>query len=245
MQTGDSGTGIHTVGAICAALYQRDRHRSRPAHRVHDAGLVLNLCRVKMRDQQRLAHGPLTEYPNKTFNGVVPRSGNASGGGHPGGLNARGGPNDYVYLIIQPQIWKPLCEEMGREDLIGDPVWETPEARLPKFDQVLEMVGEWAQQWTKWEAFEQLNALDVPCGPILSTKDLMEDPDLREAGLIVEVEHPQRGTYTTIGCPFTLSDSPVEVTRSPLLGEHSVEVLTELLGTPADEVDRLVAAGAV
>ncbi len=246
-QIGDSGNAVHLFGAICAALYQRT-HTGR-GQRVQIAMQhgIINLCRVKFRDHQRLAHGPLAEYPNDRFEDFTPRSGNASGGGQPGGLVKckGGGPNDYLYVVVQPQVWERLVRAIGRDDLLGDPAWETPEARLPKFDQVLEMIGTWAQQRTKWEAFEQLNALNVPCGPILSTKDLIEDPDLREAGLVVDVEHPQRGMYTTIGCPFTLSDSPVEVIRSPLLGEHSVEVLTELLDTPADEVERLVAAGAV
>jgi formyl-CoA transferase len=85
----------------------------------------------------------------------------------------------------------------------------------------------------------------VPCGPVLSTRDLIEDEGLRAEGMIVDVEHPERGTYATVGCPFTLSDSPVEVKRSPLLGEHNAEILQELLDYPEGELERLAAAGAV
>ena len=76
------------------------------------ADSVLNLCRVKMRDQQRLKQGPLPEYPNKEFGDAVPRAGNASGGGQPGAALrcAPGGPNDYVYVIIQPPCWEPLMK---------------------------------------------------------------------------------------------------------------------------------------
>lgn len=246
-QIGDSGNAVHLFGAVCAALYQRT-HTDR-GQRVQIAMQhgIINLCRVKFRDHQRLAHGPLPEYPNDHFEDFTPRSGNASGGGQPGGLVKckGGGPNDYLYIVVQPQVWAGLARKIGHEELVDDPEWSTPEARLPKFQQVLDLVGEWAQTLPKWEAYAQLNEVGVPCGPILSTKDIIEDPDLQKVGMVVDVEHPERGTFKTIGCPFTLSDSPVEITRSPLLGEHSAEVLTELLDTPEDEVERLTAAGAV
>ncbi len=170
VQTGDSGTGIHTVASILAALYQREQHTGKGQRIVctmQDS--VLNLCRVKMRDQQRLAHGPLTEYPNKTFNGVVPRSGNASGGGQPGAALkcAPGGTNDYVYLIIQPQVWKALCEEMGRPELVTDPRFATPAARLPILEEVWAIVEEWTKKYTKYEILDRCNAIDVPCGPVM------------------------------------------------------------------------------
>jgi formyl-CoA transferase len=111
-QIGDSGSGIHTVAAILAALYQRTHTNRGQRVQVAMQDSVLNLVRVKLRDQQRLAAGPLKEYPNKEFGDFVPRSGNASGGGQPGAALkcAPGGPNDYVYVIIQPQVWAPLAK---------------------------------------------------------------------------------------------------------------------------------------
>ncbi|HTV92614.1 MAG TPA: formyl-CoA transferase [Verrucomicrobiae bacterium] len=247
-QIGDSGTGIHSVAAILAALYQRDVHTGvgqRVNCTMQDS--VLNLCRVKMRDQQRLARGPLREYPNQSFNGVVPRSGNASGGGHPGSALrcAPGGPNDYVYLIIQPQIWEPLCKEMGRPELITDPKYATAEARVPILDEVFGIIETWTQKLTKYEVLERCNALDVPCGPVLAMKELLEDEALRARGMIAQVEHPQRGSYYTVGCPLGLSDSPVDYRRAPLLGEHNEELLKELMGYDAAQVERLRAEGVI
>jgi formyl-CoA transferase len=134
---------------------------------------------------------------------------------------------------------------IGRPELIENPDYATPEARLPRLQDIFDVIEQWTLQRTKWEAFGELNAINVPCGPVLSTKDLIEDEGLRAEGVIVDVEHPERGSYSTVGCPFTLSDSPVEVERSPLLGEHNSEILEELLEIPEDELERLTAAGAV
>ena len=247
-QIGDSGTGIHTVAAILAALYQRDVHTGqgqRVVCTMQDS--VLNLCRVKMRDQQRLAHGPLNEYPNRTFNGVVPRSGNASGGGHPGSALrcAPGGPNDYVYLIVQPQIWEALCKEMGRPELATDPKYATAEARVPILSEVFAIIEEWTKKFTKYEILERCNALDIPCGPVLAMKELLDDPSLRARDMIAEIEHPQRGSYFTVGCPLTLSDSNVEYRRAPLLGEHNAEILQEFMGYDHAHIEQLRAEGVI
>jgi formyl-CoA transferase len=230
-QIGDSGNAVHLFGAICAALYQRTHTGRGQRVTIAMRDGILNLCRVKLRDQQRLDHGPLAEYPNTSFNGSVPRSGNASGGGQPGwAVRCRGGgPNDYLYLVIQPQVWEALATKIGRADLLADPEYATPEKRLPHLWDIFGMVEEWTLTKDKWEAFRELNAIEVPCGPILDTRELLEDEDLKDSGMIVEVDHPERGTFKTVGCPFTLSDSPVEVTRPPLLGEHNEEILGDLL----------------
>ena len=249
-QIGDSGNAVHLFGAICAALYQRTQTGRGQRVQISMRAGILNLCRVKLRDQQRLEHGPLREYPNREFGDFVPRSGNASGGGQPGWAvrckpTTEKGANAWLYVVIQPQVWEPLMNKIGRPDLIENPDYATPEARLPHLQDIFDVIEEWTIQRTKWEAFEELNSINVPCGPVLSTKDLIEDEGLRAEGLIVDVDHPDRGTYSTVGCPFTLSDSPVEVTRSPLLGEHSAEILEELLDIQESELERLSAAGAV
>jgi len=229
-QIGDSGNAVHLFGAICAALYQRTHTGRGQRVTIAMRDGILNLCRVKLRDQQRLAHGPLKEYPNAEFGEAVPRSGNASGGGQPGwAVRCKGGgPNDYLYVVIQPQVWGPLMEKIGRPELIEHPEYATPEKRLRYLWDIFAMVEEWTLTRDKWEAFRELNAINVPCGPVLDTRELLEDPDLAASGMIVEVDHPQRGTFKTVGCPFKLSDSPVEVVRSPLLGEHTEEILQEL-----------------
>jgi formyl-CoA transferase len=245
-QIGDSGTGIHLVAAILAALYQRTSTGRGQRVQVAMQDAVLNLCRVKLRDQQRLAHGPLGEYPNDHFGDEVPRSGNASGGGQPGWAVkcAPGGPNDYIYVIVQPPGWAPLARLIGKAELAEDPAWATPDVRLSKLDKMFALVEEWTEKHTKWEVLEALNAGNIPCGPILSTKELIEDETLAELGSVVEVPHPERGSFKTVGCPLKLSDSPVEIERSPLLGEHNGEVLGEL-GYGEAELEKFRAAGVI
>jgi formyl-CoA transferase len=245
-QIGDSGTGIHLVAGILAALYQRVETGRGQRVSVAMQEAVLNLSRVKLRDQQRLAHGPLKEYPNADFGDEVPRSGNASGGGQPGWAvkTAPGGPNDYIYVIVQPPGWAPISTLIGRPELADDPEWSTPQARLSKLDKMFELIEAWTMQHSKFEVMEKLNAVNVPCGPILSTRELIEDETLAELGAVVEVKHPRRGSFKTVGCPIKLSDSPVQVETSPGLGEHNSAVYGAL-GIDAGELDELKAAGVV
>lgn len=245
-QIGDSGTGIHVVAGILAALYQREQTQRGQRVQVAMQHAVLNLCRVKLRDQQRLAHGPLREYPNRTFGDEVPRSGNASGGGQPGWAVrcAPGGPNDYIYVIVQPVGWQPLSGIIGRPELADDPEWATPEARLTKLDKMFQLIEEWTIHHDKWTVLDRLNAANIPCGPILSTKELVEDASLRDEGIVVTVDHPERGEFTTVGSPLQLSDSPVDITTPPLLGEHNQEIYGPL-GVSAEELAELKTNGVI
>ncbi|HZS83955.1 MAG TPA: formyl-CoA transferase [Stellaceae bacterium] len=234
-QIGDSGTGLHLALGIVTALYQRTRTGKGQKVTAAMQDGVLNLCRVKLRDQQRLAHGPLKEYPqypDGTFGEAVPRAGNASGGGQPGWiLKCKGwetDPNAYIYFITQAPVWAEICKVIGKEEWITHPDYAKPEARLPRLTQIFATIEEWTKTKTKFEAMEILNKYDIPCGPILSMKELAEEPSLRKTGTVVEVDHPTRGKYLSVGNPIKLSDSPVEVTRSPLLGEHTDEILAEL-----------------
>jgi formyl-CoA transferase len=246
-QIGDSGTGIHTVAGILAALYQRVSTGRGQRVNVAMQHAVLNLCRVKLRDQQRLAHGPLSEYPNEDFGDEVPRSGNASGGGQPGWALkcSPGGPNDYVYVIVQPVGWAPIAKLIGRPELIDDPDWSTPEARLNKLAKMFQLMEEWTSQHGKWHVLAKLNEHNIPCGPILSTAELIEDESLVDNEMIVTVDHPERGAYKTVGCPIKLSDSPADVDRSPLLGEHNTDVYGEVLGLSGDELASLKTDGVI
>jgi formyl-CoA transferase len=245
-QIGDSGTGIHAVAGILAALLQRERSGRGQRVNVAMQHAVLNLCRVKLRDQQRLRQGPLAEYPNENFTDEVPRSGNASGGGQPGWAVrcAPGGPNDYVYVIVQPAGWAPLSTLIGRPELAHDPEWATPEARLPKLAKMFQLIEEWTAALPKWQVLEQLNRHNIPCGPILSPKEIIEDASLAANDMIVDVEHPQRGTFTTVGNPLKLSDSPTHITTPPLLGQHNEDIYIHELGL-GDEELRLLRAGGV
>jgi len=234
-QIGDSGTGLHLALGIVAALYQRNTTgRGQKVLAAMQDG-VLNLCRVKLRDQQRLAHGPLKEfpqYPDGKFGEAVPRAGNASGGGQPGWiLKCKGwesDPNAYIYFITQAPVWDKICKVIGKEEWITHPRYAKPEARLPHLMEIFGVIEEWTKTKTKFEAMDILNEYDIPCGPILSMKELAEEPSLRKTGTVVEVDHPTRGKYLTVGNPIKMSDSASDVKRSPLLGEHTEEVLAEL-----------------
>jgi formyl-CoA transferase len=245
-QIGDSGTGLHLALGIVAALYQRkSTGRGQKILAAMQDG-VLNLCRVKLRDQQRLARtGVMKEYPqypNGEFGSAVPRAANASGGGQPGTiLKCKGwetDPNSYLYFITQAPVWKEICNVIGKEEWITDPNYATPNARLPHLKEIFATIEQWTLTKTKFEAMDILNQHDIPCGPILSMEELAAEQSLRATGTIVEVDHPKRGKYLTVGNPIKMSDSPTEVTRSPLLGEHTDEVLAEL-GYPAAEVASL------
>lgn len=251
-QIGDSGTGLHLALGIVAALYQRNTtgKGQRVLAAMQDG--VLNLCRVKLRDQQRLARtGVMHEYPqypNGVFGDAVPRAGNASGGGQPGWiLKCKGwetDPNAYIYFITQAPVWKDICEVIGRPEWLEDPRYATPKARLPHLMEIFGEIEKWTMTKTKFECMDILNEHDIPCGPILSMKEIAEEPSLRKTGTVVEVDHPTRGKYLTVGNPIKMSDSPTEVKRSPLLGEHTEEVMAEL-GYTKDQIAALRAEGAI
>ena len=252
-QIGDSGTGLHLALGIVTALYQREKSgRGQKVLAAMQDG-VLNLCRVKLRDQQRLERGALKEYSQYgegvEFGEATPRAGNDSGGGQPGRIlkcrGWEGDPNAYTYFITQAAVWENVCEVIGRPEWKEDPDYATPAARLPRLNEVFEAIEAWTMTKDKFEVMEICNPLNIPVGPILSMKEIAEEPSLRDTGTVVEVDHPERGKYLSVGCPVKLSDSDVTVERSPLLGEHTAEVLSEVLGYSADDVDGLREAGAV
>jgi formyl-CoA transferase len=252
-QIGDSGTGLHLALGIVAALYQRTRTgRGQKVLCAMQDG-VLNLARVKLRDQQRLKHGPLAEYSQYgegiAFGAATPRAGNDSGGGQPGWiLKCKGWENDpdaYVYFITQAPVWGAICDLIGKPEWKTDPDYATPPARLPRLRQIFDTIEQWTMTKTKFEVMEICNRYDIPVGPILSMKELAEEPSLRATGTVVEVDHPTRGPYLTVGNPIKLSDSHPNVRRSPLLGEHTDEVLREVLGYSEAEIVDIKSSGAI
>jgi formyl-CoA transferase len=252
-QIGDSGTGLHLALGIVTALFQREHSGRGQKVLAAMQDSVLNLCRVKLRDQQRLERGPLTEYSQYgqgiEFGDSTPRAGNDSGGGQPGWiLKCKGwetDPNAYVYFITQAAVWGKICDLIGQPDWKDDPNYATPAVRLDKIQPIFDRIEAWTKTKTKFEVMDACNPLDIPCGPILSMKELAEEQSLRETGTIVEVDHPERGPYLTVGCPVKLSDSPAEVKRSPLLGEHTMEILRDVLGYTGEELENVVKSGAV
>ncbi len=252
-QIGDSGTGLHLALGIVAALYQRSRTgRGQQVLCAMQDG-VLNLARVKLRDQQRLNHGPLTEYSQYgegvPFKQATPRAGNDSGGGQPGWiLKCKGwesDPDAYIYFITQAPVWSAICDLIGKPEWKTDPDFATPPARLPRLKQIFATIEQWTMTMTKFEVMDTCNKYDIPVGPILSMKEIAEEQSLRATGTVVEVDHPTRGPYLTVGNPIKLSDSPAAVRRSPLLGEHTDEVLRDVLRYSDKEIADIKASGAL
>jgi formyl-CoA transferase len=251
-QIGDSGTGLHLAIGLLAALHQRDRTGEGQYVEVAMMDGIMNLCRVKFRDHQRLQRGPLPEYSVPTHKGMgaVPRAGNDSGGGQLGNaIRCKpGGTNDFIYIVVQEAVWEPLAKRIGPEvgmpNLATDPKFATIDNRRRHQGDMWEIIGEFALKHDKRELMGILNDLDVPCGPIMSTEDLASDEHVKLREMYVELDHPQRGTWMNVGMPIKLSASPAKIARSPLLGEHTEEVLKSLLGYDDARIAAMKQAGA-
>lgn len=230
---GDSGTGLHAVIGVLAALMQRQATGEGQQVEVSMQDAVVNLLRVSLRDHQRLGR-------------PMERTGNQLGSGVPGTTYRchPGGANDYVFVYAQQQMWPSLLRAIGREDLLGDPRYDTAGARWQHRAEVDALVEAWTSRRSKREAMEILAGAGVPCGACLDTGEVLSDPHLRARDMIVEVDHPVRGRHLTAGNPIKLSASPTRIAAAPLLGQHRREILGEL-GYSEAEIDALEADGAV
>jgi len=243
---GDSNTGMHLAIGILTALRGRDKTGKGQKVAVSMQDSVLNLCRVKLRDQQRLDRvGYLEEYPqypHGKFADYVPRGGNAGGGGQPGWvLKCKGwetDPNAYIYFTIQGHAWEPITRAIGKPEWANDPAYMTAQARQDKIFDIFATIETWLADKTKFEAVDILRKFDIPCAPVLTMKEILNDESLRASGTIAEVDHKERGKYFTVGSPIKFSDTTVEITGSPLLGEHTDEVL-ETLGYNQEQIAAL------
>jgi formyl-CoA transferase len=240
---GDSNTGYHLVIGILTALIAREKTGRGQKVSVSMQDAVINLCRVKLRDQQRLERvGYLEEYPqypDGTFTDVVPRGGNAGGGGQPGWiLKCKGwedDPNAYIYFTIQEQNWARTCEVIGKPEWKDDPEYTTAQARQSHIFEIFDEIEKWLADKTKYEAAGILRTYEVPCAPVLSMKEIAHDPALRTSGTIVEVDQKERGTYLTVGSPIKFSGFTPVIKGAPLLGEDTDDVLAGL-GYGASEI---------
>jgi formyl-CoA transferase len=251
-QIGDSGTGLHLAIGLLAALRQAERTGQGQYVEVAMMDGVMNLCRVKFRDHQRLTRQALAEYSVPTHHGMgaVPRAGNDSGGGQLGNaIRCKpGGPNDFLYIVVQEAVWEPLANligpALGMPGLAADAKFAKIADRRKNQAEMWELIGEFALKHTKRELMAILNPLDVPCGPIMSTEDLANDEHVRGRDMWVELDHPQRGKWYNVGMPIKLSASPAVIKRSPTLGEHTDEVLKQVLGYDEAKIGALKQSGA-
>jgi formyl-CoA transferase len=251
-QIGDTGTGLHLAIGLLAALHQRDRTGEGQYVEVAMMDGVMNLCRVKFRDHQRLTRGNLTEYSVKNEQGMgdVPRAGNDSGGGQLGNaIHCKPhGPNDWLYVVVQEAVWDGLANRIGPDlglpNLASDPKFAKIADRRKNQNEMWALITQFAAKHTKREFMAILNPLDVPCGPIMGTNDLANDEHVRGRDMWVELDHPQRGKWFNVGMPIKLSASPAQIERSPTLGEHTDEVLRDVLKYDDNKIKSLKQAGA-
>ena len=231
---GDSGTGMHMAIGILAALQQRHASGRGQHVEVSMQDAVVNLVRVSLRDHQRFGHPPA-------------RTGNQLGRNVPGSTYAcaPGGPNDYVYIYAQQQMWSAVAGVLGRPELVDDPRFRNVEARWENRAVLEPIIEAWTRQRSKHEVMRLMGDAGVPCGACQDTGEVLADPHLKAREMVVDVDYPQRGTYQTVGCPIKLSDSPVAVSRPPLLGEHTGELLGALCGVAPGDVKQLRDKGVV
>ena len=231
----DTGAGLHAVIGILAAIIQRQTTGVGQQIEVAQQDSVVNLLRIHLRDSYA------TGKP-------VPRQGNSSVNAAPSNLyRCRPfGPNDYVFIhVATVEMWKTLTTILGRPELGDDPRYADRRDRVQFIDDIDAMIEAWTEKRTKHEALEILAPQGIPCGAVLNSTEILADPHLRQTGMIVELEHPTRGAYPMPGNPVRLSDSPTEVTRAPLLGEHNAEIYGELLGYGSAELDALRRDGVI
>lgn len=236
---GDSGTGMHTAIGILAALVQRNASGKGQMVEVAMQEAVLNLTRVRFT-------GTLVD------DSPEPRQQGERGvrNGSIAGLFRclPGGANDYVYLMLPPEnpkMFMATVRAMGRADLIDDHRFTTLEGRQRHAEELIEIIDNWTRQQRKDEVMSALAGEGVPCGAVFDTQEVLNLPHLMERGMVTEIEHPTRGKLQMIGSPLRLSDSPVEVTRAPLYGEHSNEVFTTLAGLTLQETEQLRQEGVI
>lgn len=250
---GDSNTGMHLLIGLLAALQQRT-HTGEGCfvyQSMHNA--CLNLCRIKTRDQLTLNKiGYLTQYmqyPNQKFPDYVPRSGNTEGSGVLGWTYKCKGwetdDNAYAYIIFQrgAKDFELACKAFGFEDWLTNPDFNTADARDRHKDALIQRVQQWAIDKDKFEIVKLLAPYGVPCAPVLSTRETMEDETLYDGNTLVRINQGgEVGEFVTVGCPFTLSNYQPTYGPCPTLGGNTDEVLSGL-GYSAEDMARFKANG--
>jgi formyl-CoA transferase len=230
----DTGAGLHTAIGILAAIIQRQRTGVGQQVEVAQQDAVVNLLRIHLRDSYA------TGRP-------VPRQGNRSTNAAPSNLYRcrPGGPNDYVFIhLATVEMWKTLTRIVGRPELGDDPRYADRRDRVQFIDEIDAMIEAWTEKRTKHEVLEILAPAGIPCGAVLDSTEVLADRHLRQRGFIVDLEHPRRGVYPMPANPVRMSDSPTEVVRAPLLGEHNAEIYGAL-GYGAAELEVLRRDGVI
>jgi formyl-CoA transferase len=232
---GDTGTGIHAACGVLAAYIQRLRTGKGQKVEVAMQEAVLNYVRVPMMGTY------ITQKPTK-------RVGNRLGAGPVGDIFkcSPGGPNDFVYLYCSnEEMWNTLFNTLDRRDVLDDPRFKDRKAQRENAEALTQIIEEWTGTRTKHEVMKIMGEAGVPCGAVLDSVELLNDPHLRERGMIVTVDHPVRGKFTMPGCPVKLEDSPADITTAPLLGQHNREIYGAMMGFKDDDLEQLKQQGVI
>jgi formyl-CoA transferase len=231
---GDTGTGVHAAAGVLAAYIQRERTGKGQKVEVSMQDAVLNFVRVPM----------MSTYISKK---PVARMGN-NPGAVPGDTFkcAPGGDNDYVFILCtSPEMWRNLCAAMGQPELVQDQRFREAKGRRANAEALNAIINQWTGRHSKHQVMKILGEAGVPCGAVMDTVELLNDPHLRQRGMIATVNHPVRGEFTMPGCPVKLEDSQVSLVSAPLLGQHNGEVYGEYLGLDERALEELKRQGVI
>jgi len=231
---GDTGTGIHAAFGVLAAYIQRLETGKGQKVEVSMQDAIVNFVRVPMMGTY-MTHKPVRRMGNKLGAGISDIY-----------KCAPGGDNDYVFMLTtNEEMWRALCNAMEQPELSDDPRFATPKARAKNNEELTAILNEWTGRYSKHEVMKILGSAGVPCGAVMDTVELLNDPHLRERQMIVDIEHPARGKISIPGCAVKLEDSPVTVVSAPLLGQHNAEVYGQMLGLGAPQLAELKERGVI
>jgi formyl-CoA transferase len=236
---GDTGTGMLMAVSILAALRQRDRTGNGRRLQLAMQDAMVHYMRVPFSRTQQSGKAQLRVGSSRSSAVMAP---SALYPCRPGGSN------DYVYVFTSranPEHWSRLLKVIGREELIGDPRYDTIAARGERAAEVDEIIAEWTRQHTKEEAMRLIGDAGVPAGAVFDTLELLNDPSLAKRGIMQEIDHPTTGRLKVPAWPVRFDGMAAQVQPSPLLGQHNAEVLGQWLGIGAAEVAALRAEGII
>jgi formyl-CoA transferase len=230
---GDTGTGMLLCISVLGALYEKQRTGKGQRLQIAMQDAMLHYIRLAFATQAKDG-GPVRRAGDQTVSGRNPPQGIFACKG--------GGPNDYVYVYTSranPEHWRRLLKVIGREDLIGDARYETAAARAQREGEVNALLATWSKELSKHEAMAVLGRAGIPAGAVLDTKELVEDASFSERGILQTMDHPVVKGFRMPSWPVRHNGAPPAISASPLLGEHSAEVLKSWLGLPSSEIEGL------
>ncbi len=239
---GDTGTGMFSLGAILAALHQREKTGQGQfvEASMMESSMSYNRINFALRQMEK---DPLFQGP------PIPRAANTLPGVAPYNMyKTRDSADKENYLMIiarEPKQWEALLRVIGRTDLIGDPKYKDANSRWQYVAEIDKMIEDWTSQRGAYEAFHLLAKAGVPASITLNSTQMMNDPHFMGRDMVIELDHPLRGQYKTVGCVQRLSENKLEYRTGPLLGEHNAEIYGKYMGFTHHELAELASEGVI